>query len=43
MGLTKYGTGDVIPEDEAEKKTAAANFTEDDKKALQEENKQADQ
>lgn len=43
MGLTKYGRGDVIPESETEQKTAASNFTEKDRTALDEENSQADQ
>lgn len=42
MGITKYGHGDVLPEPQDDKKTAAANFTEDDKQALQEENAEAD-
>lgn len=42
MSLTKYGTGDVIPDPKDEKKTAAANFTEKDEKALAEENEKAD-
>ena len=46
MGLTKFGTSDdqkIVPEKGDDKKTAKANFTEADEKALQEENARADQ
>lgn len=38
MVLRKHGTGELIPEDPEEQKTASQNFSEEDKKALVEEN-----
>lgn len=40
VGLVKHGTGEVIPEDEQEQKTASKNWTEEDRKALAEENEE---
>lgn len=40
--MKKYGTGEVIKEEGDDHKTAAANWTEDDAKALAEENARAD-
>lgn len=35
--VKKYGTGEIIPEDEDEKKTAASNWTEKDQEELEQE------
>lgn len=41
--MKKYGTGDVLPEeDEEQHKTAAADWTDEDRKALKAENDAAD-
>jgi hypothetical protein len=42
--MKKYGQGEVLAEDDEEQqtKTAAANWTEDDAKALEAENAEAD-
>ena len=37
MGLTKHGSGEVLPEPDDQQKTAAANWTEKDDKELVEE------
>lgn len=42
MGLVKHGTGEILPEPEDSQKTAAANWTADDAKALEQENSDAD-
>ncbi len=42
MALTKHGVGDVLPEDGDNQKTAAKNWTQEDSKALAEENAEAD-
>jgi hypothetical protein len=42
LGLVKHGTGEVLPESEEERKTAAKNWTEKDREALERENAEAD-
>lgn len=37
MGFIKHGQGEVLPEDEQEQKTAAANWTDQDREELAEE------
>lgn len=43
MGIRKYGTGKVLPEDEQEQKTAKENWTDEDQEELEQENKEADE
>lgn len=39
MGLTKHGTGEILPDpDQEQQKTASANWTEQDEKELAKEN-----
>lgn len=42
MGFTKHGHGEVLPEEGENHKTASQNWTNDDQRALDDENTQAD-
>lgn len=42
MTLRKHGAGEIMPEEDDQSKTAAANWTEDDRAALAQENTEAD-
>lgn len=42
MTIRKFGTGEVLPEKSDDAKTAAANYTDEDRAALAEENATAD-
>lgn len=40
MGFTKFGTGEVLPEEGDDQKTASKNWTEEDRQALAAENQE---
>lgn len=43
MGITKFGTGEVLPEKDDNSKTAAKDWSAEDEQALKQENEQADE
>lgn len=42
MGITKFGTGDILPEEGDNSKTASKEWSAEDEQALKQENEQAD-